>query len=83
MAASIMRLVGENVALIAGGHAHRQGVDRIVYGGSTLRGNPALAQVLNEVTGMLGLKVSILKDGEFAGAVGALEWAPHEAQDGR
>ena len=76
MAASVMRLVGENVALISGGLAHRAGVQRIVYGGSTLRDNPVLANVLSEITAMLGLKAAILKDGEFAGAVGAMETAP-------
>lgn len=79
LAAAIMRLVGENVALIAGGLAHRAGVKRIVFGGSTLRGNHALANVLSEITAMLGLKASILKDGEFAGAVGAMESAPYQA----
>jgi type II pantothenate kinase len=76
LAASIMRLVGENVALIAGGHAHRLKIRDIVYGGSTLRKNPVLARVLTEVTLMMGLKASILEDGEFAGALGAMEWGP-------
>lgn len=76
VAAAIMRLVGENVALIAGGHAQRLGLKGLVFGGSTLRDNPALAEVLREVSGLLGLKAFILENGEFAGAVGALEWAP-------
>lgn len=76
MACSVMRLVGENVALIAGGHAKNAGVQRIIYGGSTLRRNPALALVLEEVTGLLGLEARVLEDGEFAGALGAMEWAP-------
>lgn len=76
MACSVMRLVGENVALIAGGHAKNAGLKRIIYGGSTLRRNPALARVLVEVTGLLGLEARILEDGEFAGALGAMEWAP-------
>lgn len=76
VAAAIMRLVGENVALIAGGHAQRLGLKGLVFGGSTLRNNPALAEVLREVSGLLGLKAFILENGEFAGALGALEWAP-------
>lgn len=76
VAAAIMRLVGENVALIAGGHAQRLGLNRLVFGGSTLRNNPALAEVLTEVSGLLGLKAYILENGEFVGALGALEWAP-------
>jgi type II pantothenate kinase len=78
VAAAIMRLVGENVALIAGGHAQRQGLTRLVFGGSTLRNNPALASVLQEVSSLLGLQAFILEHGEFVGALGALEWAPQE-----
>jgi type II pantothenate kinase len=76
MACAVMRLVGENVALIAGGLARNSNLARIIYGGSTLRKNPALARVLEEVTGLLGLEARILEDGEFAGALGAMEWAP-------
>lgn len=83
VAAAIMRLVGENVALIAGGHAQRQGLTRLVFGGSTLRNNPALAAVLQEVCGLLSLEACILEHGEFAGALGALEWAPLEEGEER
>lgn len=72
MAAAIMRLVGENVTLIAGGHARHLGLDRLVFGGSTLRNNPALTTVLTEVAALLGLKAYFLTNGEFAGALGAL-----------
>jgi type II pantothenate kinase len=82
LAASIMRLVGENVALIAGGHAHRLRIKDVVFGGSTLRKNPALARVLEEVTLMMGLRAFILEDGEFAGALGAMEWAPTRGSAG-
>lgn len=81
LAASIMRLVGENVALIAGGLARSSGIAKIVYGGSTLRGNQALASVLLEISKLQGMQASILKDGEFAGALGALETAPHPDRD--
>lgn len=76
VAAAIMRLVGENVALIAGGHAQRLGLKNLVFGGSTLRENPALAEVLREVSALLGLRGFILENGEFAGALGAMQWAP-------
>ncbi len=76
MAAAIMRLVGENVTLIAGGHARHLGLDRLVFGGSTLRNNPALQAVLTEVSSLLGLKAYFLTNGEFAGALGALASAP-------
>ena len=76
LAAAIMRLVGENVTLIAGGHARHLGLDRLVFGGSTLRNNPALEKVLSEVSALLGLKAYFLTNGEFAGALGALASPP-------
>lgn len=82
VACAIMRLVGENVALIAGGHAHRLGLNRLVFGGSTLRDNPALAEVLREVSGLLGLEACILQNGEFVGALGAMESAPEGESHG-
>jgi len=75
VAAAIMRLVGENVTLIAGGHARHLGLDRLVFGGSTLRNNPALEAVLSEVSALLGLKAYFLANSEFVGALGALESA--------
>lgn len=78
MAAAIMRLVGENVTLIAGGHARHLGLDRLVFGGSTLRNNPALETVLSEVSALLGLKAFFLTNGEFAGALGALASPPEK-----
>ena len=75
VAAAIMRLVGENVTLIAGGHARHLGLDRLVFGGSTLRNNPALEAVLTEVSNLLGLKAYFLANSEFVGALGALESA--------
>jgi type II pantothenate kinase len=75
VAAAIMRLVGENVALIAGGHAQRLGLQRMVFAGTTLHENLALVDVLKEVSGLLGLQASIPEHGEFMGALGALESA--------
>ena len=66
-------LVGENVALICTGLAAAHGVRRIVYGGSTLRGNGALHLVLTMITAAFGREPLFLEDGEFAGALGALE----------
>ena len=75
LAAGVMGLVGENVALICGGLAGARRVDRIVYGGTTLRENPALSDTLKVVTAGMGLRCTILPSGEFAGAVGALQLA--------
>jgi type II pantothenate kinase len=74
-AAGVMRLVGENVALICAGLAGATGVRHVVYGGSTLRGNAMLVAVLAEVTTLCGLQACFLPHGAFAGALGALELA--------
>jgi type II pantothenate kinase len=70
---ALMGLVGENVALICCGLAAAHGVDEIVFGGSTLRDNPALVEVLRLVCLALGRHATFLPRGEFAGALGALE----------
>jgi pantothenate kinase len=67
-----MGLVGENIALICGGLAAATQVRRIVFAGSTLRGNPALVEVLREITRALGREPIFLAQGEHAGALGAL-----------
>jgi type II pantothenate kinase len=74
-AAGVMRLVGENVALICAGLAAATGARHVVYGGSTLRGNARLVAVLAEVTTLCGLQSCFLPHGGFAGALGALELA--------
>jgi type II pantothenate kinase len=79
MAAAIMGLVGENVALICSGLAAVTQVSRIVFGGSTLRDNPSLASVLATVSAQLGREAILLPDGEFAGALGGLELARERA----
>jgi type II pantothenate kinase len=73
LAHAIMGLVGENVALICTGLAATHGVRRIVYGGSTLRTNPVLRDVLALITSAFGREPILLEGGEFAGALGALE----------
>ena len=67
-----MGLVGENVALICAGLAALTGARRLVFGGSTLRGNESLREVLQGILGALGRDLVFLEDGEFAGALGAL-----------
>jgi type II pantothenate kinase len=72
LAHALMGLVGENIALICGGIAAATQVSRIVFGGSTLRGNPALVEVLREITRAIGREPIFLSFGEHAGALGAL-----------
>jgi type II pantothenate kinase len=72
VAAALMGLVGENVALVCAGLAAASQVRRIVFAGSTLRSNRSLVEVLRQITLLLGREPTFLQDGEFAGAYGAL-----------
>lgn len=75
LAHAVVGLVGENVGLLCCTLAMVVGVKRIVFAGTTLRANPALAAVLTRVSTRLGCEAVFLRDGEFSGAVGALELA--------
>ncbi len=75
LAHAVMGLVGENVALICGGLAAAAQAEHIVFAGTTLRGNPALVRILEQTCGHFGRPVRVLSEGEFAGALGALELA--------
>jgi len=79
LAHAVMGLVGENVALICHGLAVATDARRIVFGGATLRSNAALVGILKGLGAALGVDVVILADGEFAGAVGALELGAGDA----
>ena len=73
LAAALLGFVGESIALLACTHAAAQGVEGVVFGGSTLRGNPVLELVLRLVCLALGRQPTFLPEGEFTGALGALE----------
>jgi type II pantothenate kinase len=73
LAHGVMGLVGENVALICCGLAAAARADRIVFGGTTLRGNPALVEILAGTCAARGQQAIFLPRGEYAGALGALE----------
>jgi type II pantothenate kinase len=75
LAHAVVGLVGENVGLICCSFALMTGVKRIVFGGTTLRGNPALVETLRGLCARMGRDSHFLRDGEFAGALGALEIA--------
>jgi len=75
LAHAIVGLVGENVGLICCSLALAAGVKRIVFGGTTLRGNPVLVEILRGLCAGMGREAVFLRDGEFAGALGALEIA--------
>jgi type II pantothenate kinase len=75
LAGALIALVGENVGLICAGLAKAADVERIVYGGTTLRNNPAIVQLLHGTAAIHGCEAIFLEDGEYTGAVGALELA--------
>jgi type II pantothenate kinase len=75
LAHAVMGLVGENVLLICCGLAAAAKVERIVWGGTTLRNNPSLVAVLSGGCRALGREPTFLPEGEFVGALGALEHA--------
>jgi len=68
---AIMAMVGENVALLAGSLSLWLGVEDLVFGGSTLQGNRALAEALGDYLARFGRRHVVLTDGAFAGALGA------------
>jgi type II pantothenate kinase len=75
LAAAVMGLVGENVALLTAGLAGGSGVRRVVFGGATLPGNEPLQAVLMGVTAAMGLEPLMLEEAGYAGALGALGYA--------
>jgi len=72
LAHALMGLVGENVAILCSALAASTGAERIVFGGSTLRDNPPLREILAKLS-LLGRQVVFLEDGEYTAALGALE----------
>jgi type II pantothenate kinase len=66
-------LVGENVALIVAAHAAARDVKRIAFGGSTLHENPALREVIDWMSRIVGREPVFLEPAEYVGAVGCLE----------
>lgn len=70
-ARSIMAMVGENVALLAGSLSLLVGAERLVFGGSTLEGNATLRAALVDYVARFGREALFLERGAFAGALGA------------
>lgn len=72
LAHAVMGLVAENVALLCVALAAAHQARRIVYGGTTLRANQPLCEILLGTTAALGRAPIHLDQGEYAGALGAL-----------
>ena len=75
LAASVIGLVAENVALQSCAVAEAAGLDCIVYGGSALLDNPLMQVLLAGITAGSGREAILLEDGSHTGAVGALAFA--------
>ena len=75
LAASVIGLVAENVALQSCAVAQAANLSCIVYGGSALLDNPLMQVLLAGITAGSGREVILLENGSHAGAVGALEFA--------
>ena len=75
LAHAVVGMVGENIGLICGGLAASENVKRIVYGGSTLRNNSPMVDILHVMAAGRGQEAVFLKTPEYAGALGALSLA--------
>ena len=75
VAHALVGLVGESVGMLSGTLAVQHDVERILFGGSTLRGNRPLRDLLALFGPAYGKQALHLEDGSFAGALGALEIA--------
>lgn len=75
VAHAIMGLIAENIVLVCTGLAVAAQVTRVVFGGSTLRHNPALAEMIDQLLRAYGREPVFLTQGEFTGALGALRIA--------
>ena len=72
LAAAIMGLVAENIALISIARATVADVSHIVYGGSTLNENPTIVQTVRLLTRVMGKEAIVLPHSGHAGALGAM-----------
>lgn len=81
LAHALIGLVGENVASLCAALASAVGAERIVFGGSTLRDNAPLREILATLS-LLNQKIVFLTNGEFAGALGALAMVEAEGATG-
>jgi type II pantothenate kinase len=72
VAHAVAGLIAENVALLCSSLAAAAQVTRIVFGGSTLRHNPALVDLLALFLRAYGRDPVFLANGEYTGALGAL-----------
>lgn len=71
--ASIIGMIGETISTISCLAAQRFNTSSIIYIGSTFQDNPLLKQVIIEYTQLRDGNPFFMKNGEFSGAIGALQ----------
>ncbi len=72
LAAAVMALVAENIALLSTAQARVAGVSRIVYGGSTLVDNARVADTVRLLGAVMGFESIVLPRGGHVGALGSM-----------
>ncbi len=72
LAAAAIGIVSDNIGLLATAHAKGAGVNRIIYGGSTLLAHPQIGDVMRGFGLIMGHETVILPEGGHAGALGAM-----------
>jgi type II pantothenate kinase len=70
--ASVIGLVGETITTISVQAAAQNGVSTIVYIGSSFIANDVLKETVVNYTVLRGAEPTILQDGQYSGAIGAL-----------
>jgi len=73
LAQGIMGLIGENVGKICASLARENNTQRVIFAGGCLRGNDYLANLLRGMCLVVGLDAEVLENGEYTGALGALQ----------
>ncbi len=72
LAQALTVLVGENISILCAAIAGGRGIHDIVFGGGTLRDNPACWESIERMAQVRGFNPISLPEGEYAGAEGAL-----------
>lgn len=72
LAHALTVLVGENLSILCATIAGGRGLHDIVFGGGTLRDNPACWESIERMAQVRGFNPISLPEGEYAGAEGAL-----------
>lgn len=72
LAAATLGIVADNIGLLVAAHANAVGVDRVVYGGSTLYAHPQMADTFRAFGIFTERETIVLEHGGHAGALGAM-----------